>query len=108
MTHVGKNVKSLRLKNGWNQKLVAEKLKISIPAYSKIEACITDINLTRLGELATIFNTSAQELLSTSSEYVDALQVELNLCKNLLVEKENEVSKLQKKVIELFDELRSK
>ncbi|PTT01896.1 hypothetical protein DBR11_06265 [Pedobacter sp. HMWF019] len=36
MKTISKNIKFLRQKMGWRQREVAELLKISIPAYSKI------------------------------------------------------------------------
>ena len=109
MKHVGQNIKSLRLKYGWNQKIVARQLKISIPAFSKIETSTTDINLTRLDELATLFDVSVFDLLKKpGEESIWPLERELKDCKNILEVQEKEISSLRKKVIELFDELRGK
>jgi transcriptional regulator with XRE-family HTH domain len=44
MKNLGKNIRMLRHKNGWGQEDIALKLNISIPAFSKIETGITDIN----------------------------------------------------------------
>jgi len=48
---IGKEIKKLRQKLNFTQYLVAEKLGISIPAFSKIETGITDINRSRLKQL---------------------------------------------------------
>jgi transcriptional regulator with XRE-family HTH domain len=108
MKHVGKNIKLLRQKNGWSQGIVAKRLNISIPAFSKIETCATDINLTRLGQLANVFNVSITEIIGQTGETTDKYEVELEECKRQLLAKEREVSHLQKKIIILYDELTSR
>ena len=37
MNYIGKNIRRLRQKKGWSQSQVAAELKISVPAFSKIE-----------------------------------------------------------------------
>jgi transcriptional regulator with XRE-family HTH domain len=64
MKSIGKNLKSLRQKKNWNQNNIAAKLNISVPAYSKIESGITTVNMTRLAELAEIFQVSIFDLMS--------------------------------------------
>lgn len=64
MNKLGERIKKLRLDNGLNQGAVAESLDISTPAYSKIESGITDINISRLEQIAEFFGLSAAELLS--------------------------------------------
>jgi transcriptional regulator with XRE-family HTH domain len=108
MKHVGKNIKSLRQKQGWSQADVANRLKISVPAFSKIETSITDINLSRLAELADLFKVSVLEILAKPGENLPTInEEELTKCKIKLAESEQDVIKLQKKIISLFDELRS-
>ena len=55
MSSLGKKIKALRQQKDWLQGDVAKKLNISIPAYSKIESDITDINISRLKQIAEIF-----------------------------------------------------
>jgi transcriptional regulator with XRE-family HTH domain len=50
---VGKNIRTLRHQRGWSQEDVANRLGISIPAFSKIETGVTDINLSRLEQIFT-------------------------------------------------------
>ena len=52
---VGKNIRTLRHQRGWSQEDVAHRLGISIPAFSKIETGVTDINLSRLEQIANIY-----------------------------------------------------
>jgi transcriptional regulator with XRE-family HTH domain len=107
MKHVGKNIKSLRQKQGWSQGDAAQRLKISIPAFSKIETNITDINLSRLYQIANLFEVSVLDILSLpGEELANPDKQELANCKYKLATCEQEVIQLQKKVIGLFDELR--
>ena len=55
MQDLGKKIKMLRQQNGWSQGDVAKRLDISVPAFSKIETGVTDINLSRLEQIVTIF-----------------------------------------------------
>ncbi|GAA4918569.1 helix-turn-helix domain-containing protein [Mucilaginibacter sp. UR6-1] len=109
MKTLGKKIRLLRHQKGWSQEDVAKKLDISIPAFSKIETGITDINLSRLEQIATLFEMSVVQLLTfndTQEEQKFASELE-NIHKKL-TERETEVIDLQKKVIELFEELRLK
>lgn len=108
MKHIGKNIRSLRQKNGWSQGEVAKRLKISIPAFSKIETNITDINISRLYQISALFEVSVLELLSLPGEDLASQEkLELASCKSKLAASERDVIQLQKKVISLFDEIRS-
>jgi transcriptional regulator with XRE-family HTH domain len=42
---VGNNIRTLRHQRGWSQEDIATRLGISIPAFSKIETGVTDVNL---------------------------------------------------------------
>lgn len=107
MDHIGKNIRTLRQKHNWSQGNAASRLNISIPAFSKIETGITDINLSRLDELAKLFNISIFEILAKPGESPFTVnEEEFNQCKARLAERDQEVISLQKKVIELFDKLR--
>lgn len=109
MKHVASNLKLLRLKQGWKQGDVAKQLKISIPAYSKIESGTTDINLTRLSQLATLFNVGVWEILSIPGDIPNKAEIEaLSQCRQLLAETEKELFLLQKKIILLYDERHSR
>lgn len=108
MKTIGKKIRLLRHQQGWSQDDVAKKLDISIPAFSKIETGITDVNLSRVEQIAALFGLSVVELLTFdeavgSPEHRDQLN-ELN---DRLRVREDEVINLQKKVIELFEELKS-
>jgi transcriptional regulator with XRE-family HTH domain len=51
MQDLGRKIKLMRQQNGWSQGDVAKRLDISVPAFSKIETGVTDINLSRLEQI---------------------------------------------------------
>jgi transcriptional regulator with XRE-family HTH domain len=107
MKSLGKKIRLLRHQKGWSQEDVAKRLDISIPAFSKIETGITDINLSRLEQISTLFEMSVVQLLTfNESEQNQKFQNELETVNKKLMDREAEVIDLQKKVIELFEELR--
>jgi transcriptional regulator with XRE-family HTH domain len=103
MHSISKKLRLLRLERNWTQEDVARQLGISIPAYSKIEGGLTDVNLSRLEELAKVFGLPVIELLA-SGEQPPAAR-ELETLNQRLAEREKEVIDLQQKVIELFEKL---
>ena len=109
MKTLGKKIRLLRHQKGWSQEDVAKRLDISIPAFSKIETGITDINLSRLEQIATLFEMGVVQLLTLNEVDQDQKFItELENVNKRLTDRENEVIELQKKVIELFEELRHK
>jgi transcriptional regulator with XRE-family HTH domain len=107
MNIIGKNVRTFRQKQGWGQAEVANRLQISIPAFSKIETGITDINISRLNEIATLFNVHVLDILLEDNELsIEANFVELNKRKDELTEANQEIIRLQKRLIRLYDENR--
>ena len=109
MNIIGKNIRHLRQKKGWSQGEVAKRLQISIPAFSKIETGITDINISRLEQIAALFGVSTMDIISREGENPNLLNSdEVVSLKNKLVAREEEIIKLQKKVIDLYEEIRAK
>ncbi len=107
MKALGKKIRLLRHQKGWSQEDVAKRLDISIPAFSKIETGITDINLSRLEQIALLFELSVVQLLTLNEADPDQKYVnELEHINKRLMDRETEVIDLQKKVIELFEEIR--
>jgi len=107
MKTLGKKIRLLRHQRGWSQEDVAKRLDISIPAFSKIETGITDINLSRLEQIANLFEMSVVQLLTFNDTEQEQKYVnELETVNKKLLDREIEVIDLQKKVIELFEELR--
>ena len=107
MKALGKKIRLLRHQKGWSQEDVAKKLDISIPAFSKIETGITDVNLSRLEQISILFDMTVVQLLTfNDSEQDQKFISELETVNKKLMDREAEVIDLQKKVIELFEELR--
>lgn len=105
---VGKNIRTLRHQHGWSQEDVANRLGISIPAFSKIETGVTDINLSRLEQIANIFEVNVVNILALDSEEVDMKPSSLSVAQKKLIDRESEIANLQRKVILLYEELRNK
>ena len=105
---VGKSIRAVRHQYGWSQEDVAGKLGISIPAFSKIETGITDINLSRLQQVADIFNLSLVQLLTFEEGQDEYQSVHLNDAQRKLNDCESQIVELQRKVIGLYEELRGK
>ncbi|RYU86594.1 XRE family transcriptional regulator [Mucilaginibacter terrigena] len=105
----GKNIRTLRHEHGWSQEDVANRLGISIPAFSKIETGVTDINLSRLEQIANIFEVSVVNLLSLEyTEEPSTQDLSLSIIQKKLVDREVEITNLQRKVILLYEELLNK
>jgi transcriptional regulator with XRE-family HTH domain len=103
---VGTNVKRLRQMENWPQAVVAAKLNISIPAFSKIETGFTDCNLSRIRQIAEIFSVNVIEIIIPMDEYskINGIDEIIGL-KELLRIKEQEIIKLQSRTISLYQEL---
>jgi len=104
MKSVGEHIKQSRVALGLSQAEAAKKLNISTPAFCKIETNQTDLNISRLLQIAKAFKVSAAQLLGESFEASNSSE-ELVALKQSLFEKEEEINKLRKKVIDLYDKL---
>jgi transcriptional regulator with XRE-family HTH domain len=105
---IGKSIRILRHQHGWSQEDIANRLGISIPAFSKIETGVTDVNLSRLEQIANIYEVSVVQLLTVDNEQVEMVPSHLNVIQKKLSDRETEIATLQRKVIELYEELRNK
>ncbi|MDB5120372.1 MAG: helix-turn-helix protein [Sphingobacteriales bacterium] len=107
MKTLGKKIRLLRHQKSWSQEDVAKRLDISIPAFSKIETGITDVNLSRLEQISALFEMSVVQLLTfNDTEEQEKYTSDLEVLTKRVQERESEVISLQKKVIELYEELR--
>ena len=104
---VGMNIRTLRHQHGWSQEDVADRLGISIPAFSKIETGVTDINLSRLEQIANVFEVNVVYLLAMDISEVELEPSNLSIAQKKLVDREAEIATLQRKVILLYEELRN-
>jgi transcriptional regulator with XRE-family HTH domain len=108
MKLIGKKIRMLRHQKGWSQEEVSKQLDISIPAFSKIETGVTDINISRLEQIAALFKLTVIQLLSYSEPEQDVkLNSDIDTLTKKLQERESEVIDLQKKIIELYEEIRN-
>jgi len=105
---VGKNIRTLRHQRGWSQEDVANRLGISIPAFSKIETGVTDINLSRLEQIANIYEVNVVNLLSLEIEEAEPQVSNLSIAQKKILDRETEIANLQRKVILLYEELRNR
>lgn len=104
MKTLGKRIRLLRHQNGWSQEDIAKKLNISIPAFSKMETGITDINFSRIEQISLLFEISVSELLTfEDSEGEKEYNIKLQLANKIIREKEAEVIALQRKLISLYE-----
>ncbi|MBB5621648.1 transcriptional regulator with XRE-family HTH domain [Pedobacter cryoconitis] len=104
MQIISKKIQYLRQQKRWNQSILAEKLKLSVPAVSKIETGMTDINMSRLMQIAEIFEVTLMELLSTDEQYMpSAAYQEAGAIRAKLMLREDEITQLQKKLIDLYE-----
>ncbi|WP_316829769.1 helix-turn-helix transcriptional regulator [Pedobacter aquatilis] len=104
MKNIGENIKQSRISLGLSQADAAKLLKISTPAFCKIETGQTDLNISRLLQISKAFKISVAQLIDEKADVADASS-ELVFLKKELIEKEDELNKLRKKVIELYDKL---
>lgn len=61
---IGNKIRSIRTLKELSQENVAEMLSISVTAYSKIERGETDVQLSRLSQIANVFKVSIEEILN--------------------------------------------
>jgi transcriptional regulator with XRE-family HTH domain len=103
---VGRRIRRLRHKMGWPQSHVAKQLNMSIPAFSKIETGITDINISRLRQIADLFDVHAAEIFIQGGEQsiITGLNEIAGLQASLEI-REKEIIGLQAKLINLYEEL---
>jgi len=104
---IGQNIRTLRHQHGWSQEDVANRLGISIPAFSKIETGVTDINLSRLEQIADIYEIDVVQILALDIEEIDQTPSNLSIMQKNLTDRELEIVNLQRKVILLYEELRN-
>lgn len=106
MNILGKKIRSLRHQKDWTQHDVAKRLEITVPAFSKMETGTTDLNLSRIKQIAKLFDLTTVQLLADSdSDELKDYAKEVNKMKQRLQQREEEIINLQKKVINLYEQL---
>lgn len=105
---ISAKLKKLRLDQKIGQTEVANALGISVAALSKIENGLTDLNISRLAQMATYFQVPMSSIFGegeSSSLISPQTSEEISSLKKKLLEKDAEVNQLQKKVIKLYEKL---
>lgn len=106
MKTLGKKIRLLRQQKGWTQQDVAKKLDVSIPAFSKMETGITDLNLSRLNQIAKLFNLTLVQLVSNSdTDDIKDYSNEISMLARKLQQKDDEIIQIRKKIIALYEQL---
>ena len=77
---------------------MADKLNISLPTYSRIERNILDVSYKRLLQIAKVYGITVVELLQDPTKHHEQSDLQ-----KLLAERDKEINKLQKKIIELLE-----
>lgn len=95
-------LKLLRHDRGYRQEDVARLMGISIPAYSKMETGGTDLNYSRIVQLAALYELTAVQLIDPLKKD-DALL--LKMLQERLAKREQQLCELQSKMIALYEQL---
>jgi transcriptional regulator with XRE-family HTH domain len=103
---VGQNIRTLRVKYGWSLRDAARRLDISTSALSKIETGVTDVNLSRLEQIAEVFGVNLIQLWELDFEDATARETNLSIARKKVSELELEIAAFQRKVILLYEKLR--
>jgi transcriptional regulator with XRE-family HTH domain len=103
---VGQNIRSLRIQSGWSLRDAAYRLGISTSALSKIETGVTDVNLSRLEQIAEIYRVNLVQLWVLDFESSQIQATNLNVAKKKVSDLELEIANFQRKVIVLYEKLR--
>jgi len=104
MKVLGDRIKQSRVALGLNQAEAARMLDISTPAFCKIETGQTDLNISRLLQISKVFEVSISKLITGEEESSNSSEDLVDL-KEQLLEKDEEINKLRKKIIDLYDKL---
>ena len=75
---LSEKIKELRKKRDWSQEIVANKLNISLNSYGALERGETDIKLSRIEELARIFEADISFFFINDSEKTSRRKGDMN------------------------------
>ena len=108
MKTLGEKIKAIRVSKNLTQEDMSYDLDMAIGSYSKIERNITDVNFSRLEQIAKVFKISVVEIVSFGEENKllkerEKLKVQLQDMEKELRKKDKEIISLQKKLIESID-----
>ena len=106
---IGSHIRLLRQKEYKTQGEIAKMLGISTPAFSKIETDITDVNLSRLKQIADLFGVEPASLL-TPGQIDESSRRENEVLTEKLAASQQYCAELQAKLIaayEMLDQLKA-
>lgn len=103
-TSTGLKIRTLRQKQNKSQAEIAQQLNISIPAFSKIETGITDINLSRLCQISELFEVNPGSLLP-GSDNMEAVIEKYQKYDDKIAGLQDQVVRLQAKLINAYEEV---
>lgn len=104
--YVSRNIRSLRVKSGLSVKDAANRLGVCTSTLSKIENGITDINLSRLQQIADLYKYNLEQLWTLDFDNQEANEAKLNIAKKRVLDLESEIAGFQRKIILLYEKLR--
>jgi transcriptional regulator with XRE-family HTH domain len=105
---IGQRIRDLRKEQDLTQKGLADRLGTSVPSVSKIEAGVTDINLSRLTQIAAALHVEITSLLSDTATPPDPRANIVTVAEKRIANRDEEIAVLQRKIIHLYEELHRK
>ena len=102
---VGDNIRELRIRSGLSLRVAAKQLGISTSALSKIETGVTDVNLSRLEQIADVYGVKMIQLWIPNVKDSGIEGTKLNHANEKVLALEMEIKAFQKKVILLYEKL---
>lgn len=104
MTTLGDRIKKTRLQKAWKAQDVAKALGITVTSYLNIEADISDVNISKLYELATFFDVDVSVFIYGGNlDNKDHNILEINNLKLRIDQYDREITRLQQKVISFYE-----
>ncbi len=125
--NISEKIRAIRHSKGWSQEAMAEKLEMSVNGYAHIERGETDVQISRLKQIADTFGIELIELFDLDEQKLihsqqhmkydvlvrtvqdenRELQSELEKCYLLLAQKEKEITYLEE-IIRLMKSIQQK
>ncbi len=108
MEKISEKIKKVRISRGLKQQDICNIIKITKPAYSNIERGVTDINFSRLEQIASAFHLTPVELITFADDkdpMVSLKDKEIEKFRESLRKKDAEILELQKMVSELMNNI---
>jgi transcriptional regulator with XRE-family HTH domain len=102
---LAERIRYTRIQLGFSQQNMADELNLTVAAYSNIERGVTDINITRLYEIAEILKTTPIELLSDNNYLSDNNNVYLKGMSSQISFLSQQMNLLQQQFLALQSEL---